>query len=197
MDINSLFEPTITLRKLYFHFFSHWMGYDWDDSFPFNFEPNGIPFGSKLKGKLSPRSYPIQCERNWITSFLSALNTFLVTLSEPCARSDYKTSGWRTPWKPLRKIMAIWHQGVMKMGEGGFSWAPWACNWEVWAFRAANDENCSQVGRHDWLSYELSYLPLDNTNSLIEKHKKIMYIVKDTRRYLDDTRAYYHTLEKM
>ena len=59
------------LRKLYFHFLSHWMGYDRGDSFPFNFEPNGNPFGSKSKGKLSPRSYPIQCERKWKYSFLS------------------------------------------------------------------------------------------------------------------------------
>ena len=41
---------------------SYWMGYDCVDSFPFNFEPNVIPFGSKSKGKLSPRSYPIQFE---------------------------------------------------------------------------------------------------------------------------------------
>ena len=27
------------------------MEYDRDDSFPFNFEPNGIPFGSKSKEK--------------------------------------------------------------------------------------------------------------------------------------------------
>ena len=47
------------------------MGYDRGDSLPFNFEPNGIPFGSKSKGKLSPRSYPIQCERKWKYSFLS------------------------------------------------------------------------------------------------------------------------------
>ena len=47
------------------------MEYDRGDSFPFNFEPNGIPFGSKSKGKLSPRSYPIECERNWTYSFLS------------------------------------------------------------------------------------------------------------------------------
>ena len=47
------------------------MGYDRGDSFPFDFKPNGIPFGSKSKGKLSPRSYPIQYERKWNTSFLS------------------------------------------------------------------------------------------------------------------------------
>ena len=47
------------------------MGYDRDDSFPLDFEPNGIPFGSKAKGKLSPRLYPMQCERNRKYSFLS------------------------------------------------------------------------------------------------------------------------------
>ena len=47
------------------------MGFDRGDSFPFDFETNGIPFGSKSKGKLTPRSYPIQCERKWKYSFLS------------------------------------------------------------------------------------------------------------------------------
>ena len=47
------------------------MGYDRGDKFSFDFEPNGIPFDSKSKGKLSPRSYPIQCERKWKHSFLS------------------------------------------------------------------------------------------------------------------------------
>ena len=56
------------------------MGYDRGDSFPLNFEPNGIPFSSKANGilfslkskrKLSPRSYPIQFERKWKYSFLS------------------------------------------------------------------------------------------------------------------------------
>ena len=46
------------------------MGYDRGDSYPFDFEPNGIPSGSKSKGKLSPRSYPIQYEMKWIYSFL-------------------------------------------------------------------------------------------------------------------------------
>ena len=63
--------PSLAQRKLYFNFLSHWMGYDRGDSFPFDFEPNGNAFGSKLKGNLSPRSYPIQCERKWKYSFLS------------------------------------------------------------------------------------------------------------------------------
>ena len=47
------------------------MGYDRGDSFLFDYEPNGIPFGSKPKRILSPRSHPIQFERKWKYSFLS------------------------------------------------------------------------------------------------------------------------------
>ena len=47
------------------------MGYDRGENFPFDFQPNGISFGSKSKGKLSPRSYPIQCERKCKYNFLS------------------------------------------------------------------------------------------------------------------------------
>ena len=54
-----------------FHFPLSGMGSDRGYSFPFDFEQNGIPFGSKSKGKLSPKSYPIQFERKWNTSFLS------------------------------------------------------------------------------------------------------------------------------
>ena len=36
-----------TLRKLYFQFLSHWMGYDRGGNFTFDFTPNGIPFGSE------------------------------------------------------------------------------------------------------------------------------------------------------
>ena len=39
--------PITTLRKLYIKFLSHWMGYDHGDSFPFDFEPNRFPFGSR------------------------------------------------------------------------------------------------------------------------------------------------------
>ena len=35
------------LRKLYFLFLSLWMGYDRGDNFPYDFKPNGIPFGSE------------------------------------------------------------------------------------------------------------------------------------------------------
>ena len=56
-------------------------------SFPFLFilneiwswwqiRPNGLPFGSKSKGKLSPLSYPIQYERKLKYSFLSVSKKF-------------------------------------------------------------------------------------------------------------------------
>ena len=47
-------------------------GYNHGDRFPFNFEPNGLPFGSKSKGKLPTQPYPIRFERKWKCSFLSA-----------------------------------------------------------------------------------------------------------------------------
>ena len=61
----------------------HWENYcsisfhiEWDmivysDSIPFDFDTNRISFGSKSIGKLSLRSYPIQCEKKWNHSFLS------------------------------------------------------------------------------------------------------------------------------
>ena len=39
--------------------------YDIGNSFPFDFEPNGIQFGSKSEGKLSPQSYSIKLEKKW------------------------------------------------------------------------------------------------------------------------------------
>ena len=64
-------KEIVTLSKIYFY--SNLIKYDRGDSFPFDFEPTEIPFGSKLKGKLSPRSYPIQYERKCNASFLSVI----------------------------------------------------------------------------------------------------------------------------
>ena len=40
------------------------MGYDHGDSFPFDFEPNEIPFGSKSKGKCYHDHIPLNVEGN-------------------------------------------------------------------------------------------------------------------------------------
>ena len=53
-----------------FHFFSNSMEYDRGDSFPFDFKPNETTFGSRLKGKLSPRSYSMQFERKLKSIFV-------------------------------------------------------------------------------------------------------------------------------
>ena len=63
------------------------MEYGSSDSFPFDFERIGIPFGPKSKGKLSPRSYSIQSEKKWNTSFLSVSQRRLVA-----THGDYFTS---------------------------------------------------------------------------------------------------------
>ena len=61
-----------TLWKIDFHFLSNWMGHDHGDSFPFDFEPYKIPFGSRLKEKLLPWSCSIKFGWNWKSIFLSA-----------------------------------------------------------------------------------------------------------------------------
>ena len=106
--------------------------------FPFPFALNGIwswwkfscrflnqmefHLRSKSKGKLSPRSYPIQCERKWKYSFLSVLFctgnfTGLAALLEILQGSDVHsferlaslgTMESRAPLKPLQ------HHSTMK-----------------------------------------------------------------------------------
>ena len=65
------------------------MGYDRGDSIPFDFEPNGIQFGSKSNGKLSLRSYPLQIEGKWKHSFLSFF--FFLSVSRPSGEHTLRT----------------------------------------------------------------------------------------------------------
>ena len=67
------------------------MGYDRGDSVPFDFEPNALPFGYGSKGKLSPRSYPIQFERKWKYSFLSVDSILKICAQNNLFRFDDKT----------------------------------------------------------------------------------------------------------
>ena len=82
------------------------MGYDRGDSFIFDFEPNKISFGRKSKGKLSPRSYPIQCERKWKYSFVSVDRKITTNRLISCPRewrlSDMMPRDWRlsASWSP-------------------------------------------------------------------------------------------------
>ena len=43
----TLLRVSRTLRNLFFHFLASWIGNDHGDSFPFDFELNGNPFGSE------------------------------------------------------------------------------------------------------------------------------------------------------
>ena len=64
--VDDITNTVVTLRKLYFHFLS----YDHGDRFPFDFEPNGIPFVPKSKGILSPRSYSIEFKEKKMDIYL-------------------------------------------------------------------------------------------------------------------------------
>ena len=59
------------------------MGSDRSDNFPFDFVPNRTPFGSTSKGELSLRSYPIQYERKWESSFLSVTKELFKSHLQP------------------------------------------------------------------------------------------------------------------
>ena len=87
------------------------MGNDRGDSFPIDLNQMEFHLGSKLKGKLSRRSYPIQYERKWNTSFLSVLfsgseNRFKAPRRQVCriqvARSAIISLGWKN-WTTIGK----------------------------------------------------------------------------------------------
>ena len=71
------------------------MGYNRGDSIPIDLEPNGIPFGSKLNEKLSPRSCPIQFERKWNSGFLS------LDHREVILQTASWVPNWERVWNPL------------------------------------------------------------------------------------------------
>ena len=80
------------------------MGYDRDDSVPFDFEPNGIPLNSKSKGTLSTRLYPIRFERLWPLDSMGA-GRFLET---PRILRHYVTKGFKVVYSnepPLSKLV--------------------------------------------------------------------------------------------
>ena len=114
-----MFVCIYTLKKLYLHFLSNLMGYDLGDSFPFDFEPNGFPFDSKLREKLSLRSYPIQFERKWKYSFLRVcVYLFICIITRISAwairaASTYNVRllGSRFPW------METSHQSTRLLGH--------------------------------------------------------------------------------
>ena len=90
-------------RKLVFHITSNWIGYDRGDSFLFDFELNRIQFGLKSKENMSPRSYPIQFERKWNTSFLSVSIQFWRSVTLDFFRN------WQQPkWRLAGLVKPRW-----------------------------------------------------------------------------------------
>ena len=81
------------------------MGYDRGDSFLFDFEPNEILFGSKSKGKLSPRSYPIECERKY--SFLSVREVSVSWYNGSPIDCPAETLKWKYSFLSVQAIMYL------------------------------------------------------------------------------------------
>ena len=106
-----------TFRKIFF-FFSNLKQYDRGDSFLYDFQTNGIPFGLKPKGKLSPRSYPIQYKTNWKYSFLSVCETkYMISLSN---RSGFLGRKLRRIQGERWQVLQGWW-----LWSGGCGWAWW------------------------------------------------------------------------
>ena len=59
-----IFATTHTLKKINVQSLSDSKEHDRSKSFSFDYEANGIPFGSQSKGALSLRLYSFQFERN-------------------------------------------------------------------------------------------------------------------------------------
>ena len=102
------------------------MRYDRGDSFPFDFEPNGNPFGSKLREKLSRRSYPIQYERKRKCSFLSVV--ILRNIAPTSQHYGCKGFKYHCTMVPRdSSITALWFRGVQALlhyGCEGFKQVP-------------------------------------------------------------------------
>ena len=65
------------------------MGYDRGDSFPFDFEPNGILFSSKSKGRLSPLEWHER--KSSCKSVMYIIETFLSPLYDSCNEIEKRT----------------------------------------------------------------------------------------------------------
>merc|ERR1719452_59469 len=93
------------------------MGYNRGDSFPFDFNQMESIWFRKSKGKLSPRSYPIQCERKW-KQFSQYRHTIGSGL-EKCALATWEAvpfgmlSSRRSPGPPS----APQYRGAVMFGE--------------------------------------------------------------------------------
>ena len=83
------------------------MEYHCSDSFPFDFERNGI---SNLVEILSPRSYPTQYERKWNKEFSQCTVIFGLSCLDFCidSRSGQGISAKRGPINYLRTILVMY-----------------------------------------------------------------------------------------
>ena len=75
------------------------MGCDCSESFPFDFEPNGNPFGSKSKGNCRYDHIPFNVEGNG--NIVSGSSDSLFE-AKRCGRNQLVMEEVRTSWKETR-----------------------------------------------------------------------------------------------
>ena len=111
--------PLPTLRKLYFHFLSHWMGYDHGDSFPFDFL-NQMEFHLVQNGKENCHHdhipFNVKGTGNTVFSVYSQKQQWSdVQLSERLASLGIMGTQLRVPLKP-----PVYHCTMWCTGESSF-----------------------------------------------------------------------------
>ena len=112
----------LSLGEIDFWLLPNWKEYDRSDSFPyliisiwnkysfpFGFEPNGIPFGSESKGKLSLRSYSFQFKRSQKSIYLR------LCFSKPYKRGHFIQKFHvhifhHSPTKLIKFYAVFWHR---------------------------------------------------------------------------------------
>ena len=77
-------------------------------------KPYGNPFGSKSKGKLSPWSYPIQCERKWKKKFSQFFFYLFLATS-----STLRAGRCCSPWREVRRL---WYRSSITTQERWYCW---------------------------------------------------------------------------
>ena len=129
------------------------MGYDRGDSLPLDFELNGIPFGSKSKGKLSPRPYPIQYQRKLKYSFLSVHHCV------PHTKRNFFSDSFQSEWN--RFIVKVF---LLIMYPTKFRWVhnrKKNCYYNRIPIVVTEKKNCNYDHRYNFpFEYEPTGIPL-------------------------------------
>ena len=180
---------SFTLRKIDFHFLSNGEEYDCGDSFLFNFEPNGFPFGSK------------SVKRKIVTTIIfSSIWTVMEINFSECiflflwSKSDWNYfwrlsasfgPNWVTPWKTTN-ITVLYSTDGGKRGplENLWTWQHFGI--ESWAFKSAplgpeTSASLSDTCTLGWVEFQLFLIigskPMAKVANTLEYHNLNFFLI--------------------